>query len=102
MWYNTLLKVNSENSIIRTSFCIYRIYLTVTSFSASSVGTGLDYVGLRVIGQLIVKNVTCYVGHGLADAWVCVHLCAVSVQAVFDGGMYECRAVHMVRVMWDY
>ena len=58
---------------------LYCTYLRVTSCSDSSVGTGLDYVGLRVIDRLTCKDVTCYVGQGLVDIWGCVHLYAVPV-----------------------
>ena len=74
----------------------------MTSFSASSIGTGLDYLGLRVIDWLTCKHLTCCVGHGLVDTWGCVDLHAVSVWAVVDGGMFECRIVRMVIVMWVY
>ena len=51
----------------------------MTSSSASSVRTGLDYVGLRVIDRLTCKAVTCCVGDGLVDTWDCIHLYAVPV-----------------------
>ena len=79
VWYNTLLKVDSENATVHVWTRIYCTYLTVTSCLALSVGIGLDYIGLRVIDRLTCKDVMCYLGHGLVDTWGCVHLYAALV-----------------------
>ena len=51
----------------------------VTRCSDSSGGTGLDYIGLRVIERLTLKDVTCYLCHGFVYVWGCVHLYSLPV-----------------------
>jgi hypothetical protein len=51
---------------------------------------------------LYCKDEASYVGHLLVGTWGCDRLYAISVQAAFVGGMFECRIFRMVTIMLAY